>query len=122
MPSRALSTAPSGACSKARFWSALHAYQNLLLGLDPSVRHPLLPLRDVGRDRLGELLGRAAQRIGALLRHGLTDLRGLEYPVELAVDLGEQRLRHFRRADHPVPGADGVALSAGLLDWRDSRA
>src|ERR1700704_6077008 len=77
--------------------------------LHPGFFCDLGPLADLALEAHGEFLRRAADRIGALARDPLADLRRLEQADGLAGDLVHDLLRGAGGGEHALPGADLVA-------------
>jgi hypothetical protein len=71
----------------------------------------LAPLADLALEALGELLRRAADRIGALARDPLVDLRRLEHADGLARDLVHDLLGRTGGREHALMYHDPPILA-----------
>src|SRR5262245_38173615 len=85
-----------------------------LLRLDTRSADDSAPLRDLGLDVGGEVLGRAARRLEALGAEPLAHVRRGEHLHDLAVQAVDNGTRRLCRREHAIPSGCLVALDAGF--------
>src|SRR5213594_3092470 len=73
---------------------------------DPELPDHLRPLCDVRFQECGELLRRAAPELDALAAGAIPELRQVQYPDRLRVELRYDLLRCASGGDETVPGVD----------------
>src|SRR6185295_916832 len=74
-----------------------------LVELGAAFLHHLGPLGEVGEHELAEILGRAADRLGAVGEDPLANVRSVQDPDQFGVQTRHDRRRHAGRPDDAVP-------------------